>query len=313
MPQPKTDRFRDVGLAEHRYVQEGELACRQQVARYLREIAQHNHSDWILPGWEKAARHALSLKKQADRYETCGLEYAMIGCRECGHLLIGRRRCETRICEWCARKYAARIRRKQVGFAKQLQYKAGKRAMFLTLTKKAHPMYRPEASDARRLFRGFRKLMKKLWPKKHGCGAFAVLEVGKNHNLHIHALIYGHYVPQDTISKLWLKITGDSSVVWINEVRGAKRCINYLLKYITKPHKYKDPKDTAHFLDMMIGVRRIRTYGIFYNYPLARKDACPCPLCGGKLRYCGTDEGRRIPKHALFFDEAMKLAETTVN
>ncbi len=92
MPQPKTDRFRDVGLAEHRYVQEGELACRQQVARYLREIAQHNHSDWILPGWEKAARHALSLKKQADRYETCGLEYAMIGCRECGHLLIGRRR-----------------------------------------------------------------------------------------------------------------------------------------------------------------------------------------------------------------------------
>jgi hypothetical protein len=310
--QIRTD-FRDVGLAEHRYGRDADVAFRQAVAECIRKIAQQNHSDWALRSWKGHRRRELSLLSQADRYEICSMQYAKIGCTSCGRVFIGPRRCETRICESCAQKYAARIRGRQMAIAAHLVPKGGRRLLFLTLTQKTHPRYRPQSCDARRVFRNTRKLMNHFWPRKEGCGAFAVLEVGQDWNLHVHALVYGHYVPQEDISNLWLKLTGDSRVVWIKEARGAQKYINYLLKYIAKPPKFENPKKAAQYLDLMLGVRRVRTYGIYYNYPLARKDNCPCPFCGGKLGLCSFDVGLRIPSQALFFDEAFALAKAKVN
>ena len=195
----------------------------------------------------------------------------------------------------------------------RLNYEGGRRLMFLTLTKKTHPLYRPRSSDVRLVFKHTRKLISSLWPKKQGCGAFAVMEVGKGNNLHVHLIVYGHYVPQDAISKLWLKITGDSYVVWINQSWRKEKLVNYLLKYITKPDPRNNPEEIAQYLDMMLGVRRIRTYGIFYNYRVVTADTCPCPLCGGRLRFAGFDEGRGIPSFALFFEEAFELAKLKAN
>ncbi len=141
----------------------------------------------------------------------------------------------------------------------------------------------------------------------------AVLETGSGFNLHVHAIVYGHFVPQDQISRLWHELTGDSHVVWINQIRNPRQAVNYLLKYITKPPKLKNPEDLAHYLSILVGMRRVRTWGIFYGCSVAKKEECPCPLCAGKLHYHGTDYGRCIPAHAVFFEEVVSLKKDKVN
>jgi hypothetical protein len=139
-----------------------------------------------------------------------------------------------------------------------------------------------------------------------GCGAFAVLEVGSKWNLHIHVLLYGHYVPQREISEYWEELTGDSRIVDIRAVKKPRQGVNYLLKYITKPKKFDNPKETAHYLNLLLGVRRIRAYGIFYGQGLLPKTGCPCPLCGGKLQLRKFDPGPLASGTALFFEEVFK-------
>ena len=312
MDQENTEKFRNVGLASEHYTQEADLSFRQQVASYLREIAS-SYLIWEVPNKKELIRRAARICRQADRYESCGMEYIIIACRACGQVLIGQRRCETRICKSCSKKYGARIRHRQFEIIKSLKLTGKRRLMFLTLTKKTRPSFIPQSSDVKSVFNHARKLINKFWPGKKGCGAFAVIEIGKNNNLHIHILVYGLYVSQKAISGSWLKITGDSSIVWIKQIHSAKKYIGYLLKYVTKPRNTDDPKALARFLDLMIGVRRIRTYGIFYNYALAAKSSGPCPLCGGNFFFCGFDDGRRVPKYALFYDEALMLVNAKEN
>lgn len=276
----------------------------------MRKIAAMNESKFILPGYRELDRKRIMLRRQADRYEACGLEYAIIGCKDCMRSFLGPRRCESRICEACARKYSAKVRQRQQKLMTKLQSTRRKRHAMLTLTKRTHTLYRPTTSDVRELFRNARKLITHFWPKRLGCGAFAVLEVGANWNLHIHVLLYGHFVPQSRISEYWEMLTGDSPVVDIRSVKKSRQGVNYLLKYITKPKKFNDPKETAQYLDLLLGVRRIRAYGIFYGQGLLPKTGCPCPLCGGKLQLQKFDPGPLVHGTALFFEEAFKMGDS---
>jgi hypothetical protein len=141
-----------------------------------------------------------------------------------------------------------------------------------------------------------------------------VFEEGDNDNLHIHALIYGHYIPHKVISKRWLELTGDSFVIDIRTVRSPRKGIGYLLKYVTKPKKTNNPLDQAHYLNLLIGIRRIHTYGVFYNrFRLRPTTGCPCPLCGGKLGLCGIITGPLVPEDALFWKEALESPNRSVN
>lgn len=182
----------------------------------------------------------------------------------------------------------------------------------LTLTKKTHPLHKPTTSDVRELFRNARKLINHFWPKRLGCGAFAVLEIGAHWNLHIHVLLYGDFVYQSEISEYWVKLTGDSPVVDIRSIKKPRHGVNYLLKYITKPKKFNNPKESAQYLNLLLGVRRIRAYGIFYGQGLLPKTGCPCPLCGGKLQLQKFDPGPLMSATAQFFEEVYKKATPPV-
>ena len=298
---------RDVGLAGERYSSPESLSHRQSVASYIRMIASMNESMYRLPGYEEIDRKRGMLRRQAVRYEACGLEYAIIGCKECKQSFLGPKRCEIRICENCARKYSHKIRHRQMQIVKAVQTTKRKWFSFLTLTKKTHKLYRPTTSDVRELFRCARKRINHFWPKKYGCGAFAVMELGSNWNLHIHILLYGHFVKQSVLSDYWNDLTGDSPVVDIRTVKSPCDGVNYLLKYITKPKQFNDPEETAYYLDLLLGVRRIRAYGIFYGQGLLPNTACPCPLCAGKLQLLTFDQGPKVPKTALFFEEVFKV------
>lgn len=240
------------------------------------------------------------------------MQFTKVGCQKCGRKFIGPRRCEVRICEHCAKKFAAKLRRRQLEIAKKLKPAVdGRRAMFFTGTLVRHPLYSPTHKDVDRVFAAFKRLMHSHWPADKGCGALAVLEIGNNFNLHVHAIVYGHYINKFALSALWKEYTGDSKIIKINEIKKPEGCINYLLKYITKPDQKRNPERAAKWLGLLIGQRRVRTYGIFYGkvklfVPVV---GCPCPFCKGKLGLIGFDNGRRIPGTALFWDEAFKAAE----
>ncbi|MEZ5360253.1 MAG: hypothetical protein R3F48_15655 [Candidatus Zixiibacteriota bacterium] len=300
--------YRNVGNAFDRYSSIEKAEFRGNVALQIKEIA-NGYMNIREFNYRPLLHRAAKLYRQADRYAGCGTEYVVLGCGGCGSALIGPKRCESRICEDCARKYAARVRRRQIEIVKALSNKGKRRLMFLTLTKKTRPGFTPQSSDIRQIINDARKLFNNFWPRKNGCGAFAVVEIGGHQNIHIHALVYGFFVPQPQISALWQKITGDSFVVHIEQVRQPKRYIGYLLKYITKPPHSQDPKELANHIDLMMGVRRIRTYGIFYNCSLLCRESCPCPFCGGKFYFSRFESGKCVQIHALFYGEMTKVAE----
>ena len=65
-----------------------------------------------------------------------------------------------------------------------------------------------------------------------------------------------------------------------------RKSLNYLLKYIGKPCEFDEPRDYAIYLAALQRVRRIHTYGVFYNWsPPDEKEPCVCSQCGAGLEF----------------------------
>ena len=112
---------------------------------------------------------------------------------------------------------------------------------------------------------------KKLWRNDlvaKGAGAKVFLEVGpKNGNIHLHVLFYGPWIDQSKLSARWLKYTGTSSVVDIQDGRGKTQEI---VKYVCKGLKNTEGADTDFLNDLVFnswralhGKYRKMAYGIF--------------------------------------------------
>lgn len=277
--------------------------ARQEVRRVIIARAHTYPSS----GKSVQAKKRLRLRKQAFRYEFCGVNYIRFKCKDCGEKVFGRNRCESRICERCARKYANRIRSKQTPLVNALQPTRTKRLMFLTVTKRIGKGFIPTTEHFRQLMDEFKVLSTKFYPKKSGSGSLATLEVGRGWNIHVHAIVYGEFVHQKTLSDAWLRITGDSSIVYITQVRRPQRAVNYLLKYIAKPPKFESVTDLAIYLDAISGLRRIRTFGIFYNFKILRHDRFVCAICGGRIAYDRSLNPVEINEEVKFFSEENRM------
>lgn len=133
------------------------------------------------------------------------------------------------------------------------------------------------------------------WRIFRGAGWFGVIEIGaENNNLHFHALAFMPWADVRGMRETWLSITGDSHILKVEYVRGqtysAKRVAGYVLKYITKPPPTSSIKWIAAYIDMLKGVRRLRTGGIFFNrLRFTRRDRLSlcCPYCGNGLDFDG--------------------------
>lgn len=220
---------------------------------------------------------------EAYKLKNCMKDGLLVRCDKCGRQIYVHRRCDLRICPDCSPRYSRMLFRKFFPLMGKLM--ANKRhytLKFLTLTIRNTR----ELSDEsiKRLFKNARKLMREFFDKRIGAGALAVLEVGKSLNLHIHLLVYGPFVLQERLSNRWGEITGGSFIVDIRMAKGKpKGVLNYVLKYITKPCSFEDSKYYAEYLTALRGVRRVHTFGIFYNMVKISKAACGC-ICGGKFR-----------------------------
>lgn len=249
----------------------------------------------------------LRLRSLAKRFTACRKQFVHFECMKCTQQYVSLWRCEVRVCCDCAKKHFARIVGEFEKFVIQLKPKPGFRISMLTLTKKVSDPQALQTCDLRELFRKARKLINSFFPKKNGAGALAVLEIGAGFNFHIHALVYGPYIPQAKISDLWYQLTRDSSVVDIRQSKSPKRAVRYVLKYILKPAPIDDPKAIALYLDLITGVRRIHRFGIFHDLKMPKPEKAVCALCGGKLRLSRLQDPHEVPKFALLFSEAAQI------
>ncbi len=240
------------------------------------------------------ALHDLRFHKMAESFRNCKKTGHVLVCTD-GHQVFIPARCDLRICLDCSWRLGGRLKTRYAPVLRELRKsrRSGYGLKFLTLTKRN--LGRPDTHEAfgkelKLFFKAVRKFINRTYRKKDGCGALAVLEVSTNFTIHCHAVVYGPYVPQSQLSKLWLKITGDSPVVDIRRVQGfsVTRPLNYILKYILKPCQFEAAPDYAFYLAALRGVRRVHSYGVLYDHHESeREETQPtrCPLCGGSLRF----------------------------
>ena len=162
------------------------------------------------------------------RIDECGIDDVLFRSEEGPRLY--RTHCRCRACPRCDR---ARRRKLQSQFERRMSIM--KRPKFLTLTLKQS---NDELSvSVHRIKEAFRRMRACTVWKQLVKGGFWILEIKRNSesaawNVHLHAIVDAAYLPQEWLSRTWLRHTGDSYVV---DIRRAKPSITrYLSKYVTK-------------------------------------------------------------------------------
>jgi hypothetical protein len=227
--------------------------------------------------------NAAGMYIEAYKLKNCMKDTLLVRCDKCGRQIYVHRRCDLRICPDCSPRYSRMLFKRFFPFVRKLM--GDKRHYTLKLLTLTVTNTRKLSDESiKTLFKNARKLMREFFNKRKGAGALAVLEAGKNLNLHIHLLVYGPFVLQERLSDRWGEITRGSFIVDIRMAKGKPEgVLNYVLKYITKPCSFEDPRFYAVYLAALKGVRRVHTFGIFYNMVKISRGTNGC-ICGGKFR-----------------------------
>jgi hypothetical protein len=159
----------------------------------------------------------------------------------------------------------------------------------------------PDGESIRAMNRAVRRVLRRLLRGREGWGFLWCDEFGPdNTNLHCHGLYYGPWLPQAQLAQEWLRVTGDSQIVWIKSVRwNFRRALRRLLSYTSKTDEHS-PQHLAQLEAAFSGVRRIHALGLFYNANLPEESGTSvqgdptCPYCGGYFfavgSYCAVTE-----------------------
>lgn len=113
-----------------------------------------------------------------------------------------------------------------------------KRVRFVTLTLRHSQT--PLSDQIDRLLRSFKELRRwDAWKSAvKGSAAFAEIKISDSDGLwhpHLHVLCVGSWIDARELSARWHAITGDSSIVKIEEARTKNGVASYVTKYVTKP------------------------------------------------------------------------------
>jgi len=142
-------------------------------------------------------------------------------------------RCRSPLCPFCAVARAAKVR-DQLALA--LKDVKRPRTLVLTVKSTATPLD-AQLADMQNAFSRLRRTA--IW-KHHVKGGVYTIEITRNKDTglfhpHIHAIYDGDFFPHADLRKAWHKITGNSEIVWLEDVRSRSNAIAELAKYISKP------------------------------------------------------------------------------
>jgi hypothetical protein len=164
----------------------------------------------------------------------------------------------------------------------------GKAARFLTLTLKSDA--EPLAQLLAKLTRDFTALRRtRLW-RTRVTGGVGFLEIKwlartQRWHPHLHCLVQGRFIPQDELSRTWLKITGTSKIVDVRIATDDKHVTHYICKYASKPLDHTvviDPPRLDEAVLALKGKRLCMTFGTWRGYKLT------APLESGTWLQLGT-------------------------
>lgn len=170
--------------------------------------------------------------KRRDRFCNCGAQLHLA--RRGDELVLSSFTCGDRACEPCQE-----ARRQQLLTRTEAMYDAsGGNCRFFTFTMR-HNNTSLRAQIAR-LRHCLRLLHQRDWWKRHARGGIDAIEFklarnGRDYHVHAHCIIEGTWIPLDELSRVWLEITGDSSIVDVREISDGNHAARYVTKYATKP------------------------------------------------------------------------------
>lgn len=188
-----------------------------------------------------------------------------------GEYSIGGSACHDRFCLPCARD------RSRIIAQNVLEQIGRSQARFLTLTLKS--TNQPLSDLLARLTKSFTKLRTtKLWKNKV-TGGVAFVEVtwssrSDSWHPHLHCLIQGRYLPNKELSKLWRKITGDSSIIDIRFATDNAHVTHYITKYASKPLDHSVAQQVEQLDETILalqGKRLCLTFGTWRGVCLTKR------------------------------------------
>lgn len=141
-----------------------------------------------------------------------------------------------------------------------------RRPKFLTLTLKHSDATLTDQID--RLYKCWRKFRLSALVKKQTRGGIWFFQIKETQpsgtwHPHIHVLLDMNYIPQRALSDLWLKITGDSTVLDIRAIHSEKKAIDYVSRYAGNPIELSDItfEQSIEVYDALHNRRLCGTYG----------------------------------------------------
>lgn len=218
---------------------------------------------------------ATKLHKLTDKLDDCcRTPWIMIN-DDTAEIALKEYRCKSRVCALCGEIRAAELRDQLLPMVKEMDS-----PRFITLTPVS--TNKPLRDQLQNLTKCFAKLRaNKAW-KTHFSKGFYTLEVTYNRKTeqwhpHIHTVVDGRFIPQKTLSALWLKVTGNSMIVDVRMCHSQKKTVYYVTKYATKT------QDAKHIPDHRIGewalsikgLRFINAYGGLRKPPKEKDDRSP--------------------------------------
>lgn len=207
----------------------------------------------------KAIESTEGSRSRLERWDGCG-SYATVmqNADNAQELRIVSRKCRDRFCPTCGRERSWRIANALAAKVKDQKHR------FITLTVKHRDEPLKELID--KLLTAFKALRRTpLWRTSIRAGA-AFLEVKKGNGWHphLHLVTFGSFIHHAELSMMWLKVTGDSSVVDIRLVKDAQNTIKYVTKYASKPLDHSvvfDRKALKEAIETLKGRKLLWTFG----------------------------------------------------
>lgn len=213
-----------------------------------------------------------SHQKWSDRMARCGNHASFFMDPAAGKVRPWLSRCAHRLCPFCARARSAHVAEQLYKVMVQMS-----RPRLLVLTVKSDDSdLTDQLANLRFWFRKLRK--RKLWRSKVKGGCY-VVEVTLNKDTgqwhpHIHVIFDGDYLPQQLLRTLWHEITGDSEIVWLQEVTDRDGMSRELSKYIGKPQRLSTLTATQinDYATAIHGNRMVQSFGNTYGIEVTDED-----------------------------------------
>jgi Replication protein len=220
------------------------------------------HSGWAMTRAKvfEGLRRTHQPAKRLVAFANCGSQMHLM--TDGTDLWVSCNHCHDRLCVPCQIARRQKLTDQITSRCLDLQ----KSVRFLTLTQ-AHNST-PLCSQIRRLLTNFHTLRRRNFWKAavRGGAAFVEIKLGKNGtdwHVHLHCLIEGDYLDQKTLSREWLAVTGDSSIVDIRKIDDPAQKASYVTKYATKPLDREVVNSPDHLDEAIHALKGARLYNCF--------------------------------------------------